>query len=119
MATFVIADDSAIMRDRLRSYLREEGHQIVGIADGGPEAVQLVRRYQPDAVILDIAMPKGDGLTAAEELAKDGSKRIVFIVSSASMASLAARAKAVGATFIAKPFDRQTLAATVRMRLRG
>ena len=64
----VIADDHALFRDGLRSLLSTRGHEIVGEAKNGREAIDLARRFQPDVVLMDIQMPEVDGLTATRTL---------------------------------------------------
>jgi|YelNatPaOPRAMG01_1025707.scaffolds.fasta_scaffold03847_7 two-component system NarL family response regulator len=60
----VIADDHPVVREGLRSVLSVPEIQVVGEAASGAEAVQVVRRLKPDVVVLDIKMPKMDGLQA-------------------------------------------------------
>ena len=57
--------------------LREEGYEIVGEAGDGQEAVELAEQLNPDLVIMDVKMPRRDGIDAASEIA---SKRIAPIV---------------------------------------
>ena len=65
----VIAEDEAIIRLDLKETLEEEGYEVVGETGRGDEAVELVRRLEPDVAILDIKMPGLDGLSAAREIA--------------------------------------------------
>ncbi len=59
----VIADDHAILRDGIRSLLeRQDDMQVVGEACNGFEALQQVELYQPDIVLMDVAMPGMNGL---------------------------------------------------------
>ena len=60
----LIADDHALFRDGLRSLLRAEGHDVVGEAKNGREAVDLTREVKPDLVLMDLQMPELDGLAA-------------------------------------------------------
>ncbi len=69
MVRIVIADDHALFRDGLRSLLRTQGHDIVGEAKNGREAVELARELQPDVVLMDLSMPDVDGLTATRTMA--------------------------------------------------
>ena len=65
----LIAEDESIIRMGLKSMLQEMGHEVFAAADGR-EALQLARHYLPDLAILDIKMPKTDGLQAAKTLAR-------------------------------------------------
>lgn len=62
----VIGDDESIIRMDLREMLEDAGHTVVGEASDGVEALEIVRREKPDMVILDIKMPRLDGIHAAK-----------------------------------------------------
>jgi DNA-binding NarL/FixJ family response regulator len=61
----LIADDAAFMREMLRDILTDGGYEIVGEAADGTEALELVRRLQPDVALMDLKMP---GLAAADAI---------------------------------------------------
>lgn len=77
----VVADDHAIVRKGLRAAIEEEpSMNIVGEAGDGESALALVRQLRPDVVVLDIDMPKLDGLAVARELARQGLETsIIFL----------------------------------------
>ncbi|HYG63345.1 MAG TPA: response regulator transcription factor, partial [Thermoanaerobaculia bacterium] len=62
----LIADDHALFRDSLKSLLCARGLEVLGEARDGKEAVELARRLQPDVVLMDLAMPNVDGLSATK-----------------------------------------------------
>ena len=64
----VIADDHQIVRQGFRALLEKEGFDVVGEAEDGNQAVELVKRYNPDLALLDIAMPNLNGIDAAREI---------------------------------------------------
>jgi len=69
MVRVVVADDHTFIRQGIRSLLQDTGgFEIVGEATDGEEVVALVKRLAPDVVVMDIAMPRLDGLRAAEQL---------------------------------------------------
>ena len=65
----VIAEDEALIRMDLAEMLLEEGYDVVGEAADGERAVALAEQHRPDLVILDIKMPRLDGIAAAERIA--------------------------------------------------
>jgi DNA-binding NarL/FixJ family response regulator len=79
--SILIADDHPLMRKGLRLSVEEDpGLKVVGEAADGESALSLIASLQPDIVLLDIEMPKLDGLGVARELAKHGGKtQIIFL----------------------------------------
>ena len=67
----VIADDHALFRDSLRSLLTARGLEVVGEACNGAEAVAQARALRPDIVLMDLAMPEMDGLTATRLISSE------------------------------------------------
>lgn len=65
----VLADDHALFRDGVSSLLRAWGHDVVGHAADGREAVDLVVRLEPDLVLMDVRMPGTSGVEATREIA--------------------------------------------------
>lgn len=100
----VVAEDEAVIRLDLVEMLGELGHQVVGEAFDGQQAVERVREVRPDLVFLDIAMPVRDGLSAAEEIAAEDLCAVVMVTafSQRDVATKAAEAGAVG--YVVKPF---------------
>lgn len=64
----VLADDHQIVRQGVRALLERQGFEVVGEAEDGNEAIRLVKQFQPDIAVLDIAMPSLNGLDAAREI---------------------------------------------------
>ena len=82
----VIADDDDVMRQLLGAIVQsDEELTVVGVAKDGEEAVQLIKEKEPDVMLLDVVMPKLDGLGVLESVSKDDSIRKVpsFIMVSA------------------------------------
>jgi DNA-binding NarL/FixJ family response regulator len=67
----LIADDHALFRDSLRSLFESHGHQVVGEVRDGKEAVEQAHRLRPHVVLMDLAMPVMDGLTATRLIAAE------------------------------------------------
>jgi len=113
----VIAEDEAIIRLDLKETLEEEGYEVVAETGRGDEAVQLVRRHEPDIAILDIKMPGLDGLSAAREIA--GERRAaVLILTAFSQRDLIERARDAGAlAYLVKPFQKADLLPALEIAL--
>jgi DNA-binding NarL/FixJ family response regulator len=79
--SILIADDHPLMRKGLRLSVEEDpGLKVVGEAADGETALSMIAKLQPDIVLLDIEMPKLDGLGVARELVKRGAKtQIIFL----------------------------------------
>ena len=77
----LIVDDDALVAQSLSTILSVEGDvDVVGLGSSGPEATERYRELAPDILLMDIQMPGGDGLSAAERiLAEDAGARIVFL----------------------------------------
>jgi response regulator NasT len=101
----LVAEDEALIRMDLAEMLREEGYEIVGEAGDGQEAVDLAESLKPDLVIMDVKMPRRDGIDAASEIA---AKRIapIVILTAFSQRELVERARDAGAmAYLVKPFN--------------
>jgi response regulator NasT len=101
----LVAEDEALIRMDLAEMLRDEGYEIVGEAGDGQEAVDLAESLKPDLVIMDVKMPRRDGIDAASEIA---GKRIapIVILTAFSQRELVERARDAGAmAYLVKPFN--------------
>src|SRR6478609_9170379 len=113
----VIAEDEAIIRLDLRETLQEQGYDVVGETGRGDEAVELVREHRPDLAILDIKMPGMDGLSAAREIAGEGSAA-VLILTAFSQRDLIEQARDAGVlSYLVKPFQRTELIPAIEIAL--
>jgi DNA-binding NarL/FixJ family response regulator len=93
----LLADDHSIVRRGLRSLLEEAGHSVIAEAADGLDAVRLVEEHRPDLVILDIAMPKLNGIDVAARTRKLDRPPGVIILSMHADESYIIRALAAGA----------------------
>jgi DNA-binding NarL/FixJ family response regulator len=67
----LIADDHPLFRDGLRSLLTAQGHEVVGEAHNGHEAVELAQKLRPELVLMDVSMPELDGIGATRQITAD------------------------------------------------
>ncbi|CUR54069.1 putative Response regulator with antiterminator output domain [metagenome] len=111
----VIAEDEALIRMDLAEMLVEEGYEVVGQAGDGQRAIELAETERPDLVILDVKMPKLDGISAAERIAAQRIAPIV-ILTAFSQRDLVERARDAGAmAYLVKPFTKADLVPAIEM----
>jgi response regulator NasT len=105
----VVAEDQALIRLDLERLLDSAGFEVCGSARDGQEAVTLALELQPDLVVLDVKMPRLDGVEAARQILADGFVPIVMLTSYGygELISRAADAGVVG--FVVKPFKESAL----------
>lgn len=101
----LLAEDEALIRMDLAEMLTEAGHQIVGQASDGEQAVSLAQETQPDLVVMDIKMPGMDGISAAEQIGRDGVAPVVMLTAFSDK-NLVERARDAGVmSYVVKPFS--------------
>jgi len=100
----LIADDTDSVRFALRLALEYLGHEVIGFAADGQEAIQKNAAMHPELIVMDVRMPRMDGLTCTALLSKnDPNIRVVIVTGSRTTESEAREAGARG--FLEKPFD--------------
>ncbi len=100
----VVAEDEALIRMDLTEMLIEAGHDVVGQAGDGEQAVQMARELRPDIVVMDVKMPVMDGLTAAEIVGREGIAAVVMLTAFSDR-TLVERASDAGVmSYVVKPF---------------
>ena len=111
----VIAEDEALIRLDLAEMLAEEGYDVVGQAGDGQTAVELAELHRPDLVVLDVKMPKLDGIAAAQRIAEQRIAPVV-ILTAFSQRDLVDRARDAGAmAYLVKPFNKSDLVPAIEM----
>ncbi len=110
----LVADDAMIIRQIIKDMATAAGWEVVGEAADGREAVERYRELHPDAVTLDLVMPGHDGLYALHGIMEFDPQAKVLIVSALEQRGVIKEAIKAGATdFVAKPFDKRNLQATL------
>jgi two-component system, NarL family, response regulator YdfI len=117
----LIADDHAIVREGLKLILETtDDIEVAGEAADGGEAVRLAAELQPAVVLMDLRMPKMDGLTAIERLAALQPQTAVVILTTYNEDDLMRRGLKAGARgYLLKDTDRAALLNTIRAAARG
>ncbi|HUQ61900.1 ANTAR domain-containing response regulator [Lentzea sp.] len=113
----LVAEDEALIRLDLVEMLREEGYDVAGEAADGEEAIKLASELNPDLVILDVKMPKVDGIEAAQHIAGNRIAPVV-ILTAFSQRDLVERARDAGAmAYLVKPFAKRDLVPAIELAI--
>jgi len=101
----LVAEDEALIRMDLVELLTDEGYNVIAEAGDGEEALDLARKLMPDLVVMDVKMPKMDGISAAAMIAEERIAPVVMLTAF-SQRELVERARDAGAmAYVVKPFD--------------
>ena len=116
-----IADDQALVREGFRMILdARDDIEVVGEANDGADAIDLVMRVAPDVVLMDVRMPGVDGLEATERIVASGSAAKIIILTTYDLDEYVYTALRAGASgFLLKDVRPQELADAVRVVARG
>lgn len=110
MSRVLIVDDAKFMRTLVKDALSQAGHEIIGEAENGVEAVEKYKELKPDLVTMDITMREKDGIEASEEILKlDQNARIIMVTALGQEALLARAIKLGVKDFVVKPFPPERL----------
>lgn len=109
MRKVLICDDEPIIRMSLKNKLKELGFDEILEGSDGEEAVSLALQHVPDIAILDIAMPRKDGVTAAREIRKRLKIPIIFLTAAYDPETVRKAKEAGIAAFMTKPLREQDL----------
>jgi two-component system, response regulator PdtaR len=113
----VIAEDESVNRVDLEEELEQQGYEVVGAAADGEAAVNLTRELHPDVVLMDIKMPKMDGIEAAETLTRE-KLAPVLLFTAYSDDELIERARQAGVVhFVTKPWREKDLKPAIEIAL--
>ncbi len=118
MARIMIADDSDAIRMVLKDILVIGHHEFVAEATNGSEAVEKFNKTKPDMLLLDMAMPKKDGLTALKEiLAINPNAKIIMITASDNLNTMTECINAGALAYLLKPFNFEDVLKTITKKL--
>ncbi|MDO8812744.1 MAG: response regulator [Gallionella sp.] len=116
----VVVDDDSMMREMLKLILLSEDYPVIGEASNGQDAIALCAMHKPGLVLLDINMPKMDGLQALEEIRKISPASIVLMVSASLTMDRVNEAIKKGASgFVVKPLNPASVLDKIAICLKG
>ncbi|WP_134685835.1 response regulator [Brevibacillus migulae] len=106
MARILVVDDAAFMRMQLTDILQKGGHEVVGHAENGQDAIEKYTQLKPDLVTMDITMPVMEGIDAVKGIKQFDPNAKVIMCSAMGQQSMVVNAIQAGAKdFIVKPFQ--------------
>ncbi len=115
MATILLVDDLNFIKKIERNVLEKHGHQVIGDASDGAEAIVQYMKHKPDIVIMDITMPKVNGIEAVEKILQIDPKACIVMCSALSHKRVLFKAIKAGAKeYLVKPFTTEQLLSTIR-----
>lgn len=114
MATVLLVDDLKFIKLIERKVLEEAGHQVVGDASNGLEAIRLFQEKKPDIVMMDITMPELNGIEALKKILEIDPHAKIIICSALSHEKFLYQAVKYGAKeYIIKPFSTERLVSAI------
>jgi two-component system chemotaxis response regulator CheY len=106
MARVLVVDDAAFMRKMVGDALAKGGHEVVGEASNGLEAIELYQELRPEVTTLDITMPEKDGLAALKDImALDPTARVIMCSALGQESKVLEAVKSGAKDFVVKPFQ--------------
>jgi two-component system chemotaxis response regulator CheY len=116
--TVLIVDDIEMMRRELRRIVETHGMQVAGEAVNGLEAVDEYERLQPQVVLMDITMPKMDGLAALRAIkARDPGSCVIMCSAMSQQRYILSAIRSGARDFVVKPFHEERIVSAVRKAL--
>ena len=114
MATILLVDDLQFIKKMEKAALENHGHTIVGDASDGEQAIELYRQTRADVVLMDITMPKMNGLDAMMHILEINKKAKVIICSALDNQHVLIKAVKAGASeYLVKPYTMEKLVHTI------
>ena len=117
MNKILIIDDDARLVKNVETYLADFDYHIEG-ALNGMDGLEKVKTFQPDLIILDLMMPKMDGLEVCREIRKDNQVPIIMLTARGEESDVVAGLEVGADDYLTKPFSLRVLAARVKANLR-
>lgn len=119
MARILIVDDSIIMRKNLEYIFKQDGHEVVGQAINGKQAVSMYEELRPDLVTMDISMPMMSGTDAVSEIIKLDPCAKIVMISAINQKQMVFEAIKNGAKhYIVKPIEAENVRKTINAVLK-
>jgi AmiR/NasT family two-component response regulator len=113
----LIADDDAVTRLDLKNMLESLGHSVIGEADNGEAAVHIARNLKPDLIVLDVMMPRMNGLEAAEAIGRERLGPVMLLTAYSDVPMIEQATRAGVLAYLVKPFRQQELQPAIEIAI--
>ncbi|MGE0762776.1 MAG: response regulator [Bdellovibrionales bacterium] len=111
----VIVDDAPFIREVVRHIVHDNGIDVIGEAQDGQEAVELIARLKPHVVLMDLVMPRKSGIDATKEILEVNPGIKVIACSTLDQESMVMKALDAGCChYVVKPFKKEELIKTIK-----
>jgi len=115
MKRVLIADDESVIRMDLREVLEEAGYEVIAEAADGAAALDLARQVKPDVAVLDVKMPRLDGIQAAEAITRERICPVLMLTAYNEPQAVSRAADAGVMAFLSKPYHERDLIASLEV----
>jgi two-component system response regulator DegU len=116
----LLVDDHQVVRESLRRCLADDGFEIVGEGGDGRQAIELADELAPDAILMDVSMPRTDGIDATREIkARHAEVAVVMLTQHAEQSVFTAAQRAGADSYLVKDASVAQVAQAVRLSTRG
>lgn len=110
MLKILVVDDSVLMINNVKAYIDALGHEVVGEAMNGTQAVEMCSKLKPDLITIDITMPEMDGVTAIKKIREFDKDVNIIVLTSHSQEEFVMNSLKAGAKgYILKPISKEKL----------
>jgi AmiR/NasT family two-component response regulator len=116
-ARVLVCEDEGLTALRLQTSLKKLGYEVVGEARDGEEAVALAERLQPDAILMDVRMPRLDGISATEQIMRKRPTAIVMITAYSERELVEAALRAGASGYLVKPVSDDQIEPALKVAL--
>jgi response regulator NasT len=116
-ARVLVCEDEGLTALRLQTSLKKLGYEVVGAAKDGEEAVELAERLRPDAILMDVRMPRLDGITATEQIMLNRPTAIVMITAYSERELVEAALRAGASGYLVKPVSDDQIEPALKVAL--
>ena len=111
----LVVEDESVVAVGVREMIQDAGHEVVGVARSGEEAISLAQQTRPDAAIVDAKLPGIDGIETTRRLVEQDHVAVMILTTDADPELITGAASAGAFTYLLKPINKEVLCANLEM----